>query len=119
VRSLCRTSSLVCEGVVRLATACCLAGTRGIGLAIARCLARDGFNLVLGYNSNSERAKKEASAIEEDQPGVYVHLTEGDIADPGTVGELFRGVEVRFQALQALQSRSVKESWTPAMHVDV
>jgi NAD(P)-dependent dehydrogenase (short-subunit alcohol dehydrogenase family) len=37
-------------------------GTRGIGLAISRKLASDGFNLVLGYSSNHDaalEAKKE------------------------------------------------------------
>ena len=38
-------------------------GTRGIGLGIARCLARDGYNLVLGYCSNIEAAQAACEAL--------------------------------------------------------
>ncbi len=35
---------------------CLRTGTRGIGYGIANCLARDGYDLLLGYNANAERA---------------------------------------------------------------
>ncbi len=41
-------------------------GTRGIGYAIARCLARDGHNLILGYASNAEAACDASEKLQKD-----------------------------------------------------
>ncbi|KAK9839221.1 hypothetical protein WJX81_002156 [Elliptochloris bilobata] len=63
-------------------------GTRGIGLGIAECLARDGYDLVLGYNSNAQRAQQTKASIEE-KHGVRVQVVAGDIAEPATINMLF------------------------------
>lgn len=42
---------------------CLRAGTRGIGYGIANCLARDGYDLLLGYNANAERANTVRTCI--------------------------------------------------------
>jgi NAD(P)-dependent dehydrogenase (short-subunit alcohol dehydrogenase family) len=44
--------------VILMKVALVTGGTGGLGLAISRKLASNGFNLVLGYNSNHDRALK-------------------------------------------------------------
>ena len=71
-------------------------GTRGIGLAISRKLASDGFNLVLGYSSNHDaalQAKNELEAF-----NIKVVIVAGDIKQPETVDILFRALEENFNS---------------------
>ena len=68
------------------------AGTRGIGLGIAECLARDGFSLVLGYNSNAERAEQASASLQE-RHSVHVQVVAGDIAEQSTVDALFSAAQ--------------------------
>ncbi len=69
-------------------------GTRGIGLAIAHKLASDGFNLVLGYNSNHETAIEAQQELEKFQ--VKVVIVAGDIKQGETVDALFSALEANF-----------------------
>ncbi len=69
-------------------------GTRGIGLAISRRLARDGFNLVLGYNSNHDAATEAKNELE--KHNVKVVTVAGDIKKQETVDLLFKRVEEDF-----------------------
>lgn len=62
-------------------------GTRGIGLAIARRLVRDGARrVVLGYMRNDEAAEKGAAEIR--ALGVEVDLVRGNVASASTIGKL-------------------------------
>jgi len=65
-------------------------GTRGIGLAIAHRLVRDGAGrLVLGYMRNDAAA--EAAAAELGTAGVTVELVRGNVASPSTIEKLAAG----------------------------
>ena len=71
-------------------------GTRGIGLAISRQLASDGFNLVLGYNSNQESASLAKKQLE--KSNVKVVTVAGDIKKAETIDALFRTIEEEFNS---------------------
>ena len=71
-------------------------GTRGIGLAISRQLASDGFNLILGYNSNHETALKAKKELENSK--IKVVTVAGDIKKPETVDALFKALVENFNS---------------------
>jgi 3-oxoacyl-[acyl-carrier protein] reductase len=68
--------------------------SRGIGAAIARALARDGWPVGVNYRSDRSGADAVVSEIE-DAGGRAVALA-GDVADPAAPDELFRELESRF-----------------------
>lgn len=70
----------------------CDVGTRGIGLGVAKCLARDGFSLVLGYSSNKERAEQARASLQE-RHSVHVQVVSGDIAEQSTINALFSAAQ--------------------------
>ena len=70
-------------------------GTRGIGLGIAKCMARDGYNLVLGYHANQAAAQLAQESIEKEF-NVKVVCRGGDIALPETMEKLFEVVRTEF-----------------------
>ncbi len=71
-------------------------GTRGIGLAISRKLASDGFNLVLGYSSNHDAALEAKNELE--KSNVKVITVAGDIKKPETVDAFFTALEENFSS---------------------
>ena len=62
-------------------------GTRGIGAATARRLARDGHDLVLGYRSDDDAAKRTADDVL--GLGVRCEVHRADLTDPAEVDDLF------------------------------
>jgi 3-oxoacyl-[acyl-carrier protein] reductase len=68
--------------------------SRGIGAAIARALARDGWRVGVNYRSDREGAEAVVAEIERDG-GEAVALA-ADVADPGAPDELFGALESRF-----------------------
>jgi NAD(P)-dependent dehydrogenase (short-subunit alcohol dehydrogenase family) len=76
-------------------TAIITGGTRGIGLGIAQCMARDGYNLVLGYHANHEAAQRTKDNLEKEY-NIQVSCCSGDIALPETMEKLFEIVSNNF-----------------------
>jgi 3-oxoacyl-[acyl-carrier protein] reductase len=70
--------------------------SRGIGAAIARSLARDGWRV--GVNYRTDRDGAEAVVSEIDRDGGEAVSLEGDVADRGTPDDLFGALEARFDA---------------------
>jgi NAD(P)-dependent dehydrogenase (short-subunit alcohol dehydrogenase family) len=60
--------------------------TRGIGLAIATRLARDGYDIVANYRGDDEVA--EAARLELETSGRTIVLTKGDISQADDAGAL-------------------------------
>jgi 3-oxoacyl-[acyl-carrier protein] reductase len=68
--------------------------SKGIGAAIARGLAEDGWPV--GVNYRSDRAGAEAVVAEIEQGGGRAELLEADVADPGAAEQLFGALESAF-----------------------
>ena len=68
--------------------------SRGIGAAIARALAADGWMVGVNYRGDGERASALVEAIELD--GGRASAIAGDVCDPGAPDELFRQLEEAF-----------------------
>jgi len=68
--------------------------SRGIGAAIARALARDGWRVGVNYRADRERAESVVSEIER-EGGQAVALA-ADVAEPGAADELFGSLESHF-----------------------
>jgi 3-oxoacyl-[acyl-carrier protein] reductase len=69
--------------------------SRGIGAAIARALARDGWAIGVNYRSDAAGAEAVVQAIE-DEGGRAVAVG-GDVADPATPDQLFGALESQFE----------------------
>jgi 3-oxoacyl-[acyl-carrier protein] reductase len=75
-------------------------GSRGIGAAIARSLANEGWPVGVNYRSDSEAA--EAVVKEITDAGGRALALQGDIADPETADALFTALEDEFGAVLVL-----------------
>ncbi len=69
-------------------------GSRGIGAAIARALARDGWPVGVGYRSGAEEA--EAVVKEITDAGGRAKALAGDVGEPATADALFEALEQEF-----------------------
>jgi 3-oxoacyl-[acyl-carrier protein] reductase len=68
--------------------------SRGIGAAIAKALAKDGWPVGVNYRSDKDAADKVVAEIESDGGKAFAICA--DVADPGAPDELFKGVESHF-----------------------
>jgi enoyl-[acyl-carrier protein] reductase III len=75
-------------------------GSRGIGRAICRHLARHGAEVLINYAHEPSDAKELAGEIE--SWGGRAHPLQANLADPDAVAELFEVVECQFQRLDIL-----------------
>ena len=70
--------------------------SRGIGAAIAKALAAEGWPVGVNYRSDKDAADKIVAEIESD--GGKAVAIGADVADPGAAEELFKSVESHFDA---------------------
>ncbi|MGD8321234.1 MAG: SDR family NAD(P)-dependent oxidoreductase [Gemmatimonadota bacterium] len=72
-------------------------GSRGVGRATARLLARAGASVGIGYRSRREEA--EAVVAELRELGVHAWAEGGDLSDPDVAEQLFRRADQEFEGL--------------------
>jgi len=71
-------------------------GTRGIGLGIATALARKGYSLILGYNSNKEAASNAEKQLQDLHADCSVITIAGDVAEEKTHQAYFAAFDEQF-----------------------
>jgi len=70
-------------------------GTGGMGVYIARQLAEKGCNILLQYNSNTEKAETLKAELE--QKDIKVELLKSDFSNPASVTELVNAVKANYK----------------------
>ncbi|MBZ9557905.1 MULTISPECIES: SDR family oxidoreductase [unclassified Modicisalibacter] len=75
-------------------------GSRGIGYAVSRKLATDGFAVVVNYAGNTRRAEETVAEIE--AAGGRALAVQADIADPAAVEQLFTTAREAFGRLDVV-----------------
>lgn len=75
-------------------------GSRGIGAAISRRLAKDGFALVINYSSNQAEADRLVAEIT--SSGGKAIAVQANVADPASVKALFDAAETEFGGVDVL-----------------
>ncbi|MGM9759832.1 MAG: SDR family NAD(P)-dependent oxidoreductase [Parabacteroides sp.] len=76
-------------------------GTKGIGQAVARCLAKAGYPLLLTYHADEVAAETARQTLQEGY-GVEVRLLRADNADPASIDRIDNYLEEQQLTLQAL-----------------
>ncbi|AWN43457.1 SDR family oxidoreductase [Methylobacterium durans] len=74
--------------------------SRGIGAAIARRLARDGFTIVINFAGRVSEAEKLAASIEE--AGGQALTAQADVSDPQAVARMWDAAEAAFGGVDIL-----------------
>jgi 3-oxoacyl-[acyl-carrier protein] reductase len=75
-------------------------GTRGIGLAIAHRLAAEGFDLLISYRGDEEKANEAAAILAE--TGRQIEIFASDVADADQAGALIERTMEKFGRIDAL-----------------
>lgn len=74
--------------------------SRGIGMAIAERLARDGFKLIINYSENATPAEALIRKLEE--AGGHAIAVKADISDSSAVRQMFEAAEAAFGGVDML-----------------
>lgn len=90
--------------------------SRGIGAAIARRLARDGFTVVVNYAGDARAAAAVAADIE--AAGGRALTAQADVADPAAVRRMFDAAEAAFGGLDVLVNNAGVLQQAPLVDVD-
>ena len=90
--------------------------SRGIGAAIARRLARDGFTVVINYAGDARAAAAVATDIE--AAGGRALTAQADVADPAAVRRMFDAAEAAFGGIDVLVNNAGVLQQAPLVDVD-
>lgn len=94
-------SALVNKGDCMKKSAVVTGGAGGIGEAVCRALARDGYNIILHYNKSKKEAEAVALKIREDY-NVDVAVIQADLSQEGAgkkLGEKIKGLNSEIEVL--------------------
>ena len=90
--------------------------SRGIGAAIARRLARDGFTVVVNYAGDARAAAAVAADIE--AAGGRALTAQADVADPAAVRRMFDAAAAAFGGVDVLVNNAGVLQQAPLVDVD-
>lgn len=76
-------------------------GTKGIGKAVASCLAKAGYNLLLTYSSDTSSAEQIQKELAE-QYGIKIYILKADIADYSSIDSISQYISTQAIQLDAL-----------------
>jgi 3-oxoacyl-[acyl-carrier protein] reductase len=97
-------------------TAIVTGASKGIGAALARRLAADGFQTVVNYASSAVEAQEVVAAIE--AAGGRAMAIRANVADPGAVRTLFDQAEAEFGPVDVLVNNAGIIKVSPLAEVD-
>jgi 3-oxoacyl-[acyl-carrier protein] reductase len=90
--------------------------SRGIGLAVAERLARDGFTLIVNYSESAEPAEALVRKIED--AGGRALAAKADISDAGSVRRMFDAAEAAFGGIDVLVNNAGIMTLAPIADTD-
>ena len=103
-------------------------GSRGIGAAIVKELAKEGFNIVLNYNNSEDAAKQIQKELE--AQGIKIEIFKADVSKREEVKELvkftldkFKNIEVLINNAGIAQEKAfmdiTDEDWNKMMQINL
>jgi 3-oxoacyl-[acyl-carrier protein] reductase len=90
--------------------------SRGIGAAIAKRLATDGFNIVVNFAGNIAAAKDLVSGIE--SAGGRASIAQADVSDPAAIRRVFDLAEAEFGGADVLVNNAGIMKLAPLAEID-
>lgn len=92
-------------------------GTRGIGKAIAKRFAREGYDLVLNYMRKKSDAEQTKTEIEQEYR-VAVHLVKANVKEMEQIRSLFQETEQQFGRLDVFINNAASGVIRPLMEIE-
>jgi 3-oxoacyl-[acyl-carrier protein] reductase len=92
-------------------------GSRGIGAAVVRKLAEDGYDVVVNYAGNAEAAEKSVAAAVE--AGARAVAVPADVADEVAVAALFDRAEAEFGGIDVVVNAAGRMALAPIAEFDL